>query len=159
MRLLTLCVFQHDSKHQGLMCFEEPENGIHPARLSEMAQLIRELSVDFTSEETAPLRQVLVNTHSLVLVEKFFDASHFPTLTVWLSQLVTRTIDIDGRRTKLNVTKMLPVEPEEQVKASGHTTINFPEPERKMVLNQLKKYLSQAETEKTLQSLGLANSI
>ncbi len=155
LRLLTLCVFQHDDKHKGLMCFEEPENGIHPARLREMAQLLAELSVDFHQTGAAPLRQVLVNTHSPVLVERFFDSSHFPALTVWLSQLVTRTLDLPGRRTRLNATKMLPVEPEGTVQANGSVTLNFPEPERKMALAQLKKYLSQADAEKTLLALGL----
>ena len=155
LRLLTLCVFQHDDKHNGLMCFEEPENGIHPARLHEMAQLLAELSVDFTTTEATPLRQVLVNTHSPVLVEQFFDISRFPVLTVWLSQLITKTLDLAGRRTKLNVTKMLPVEPENQANATGTITLNFLEPERKLVLNQLKKYLSQADAEKTLDSLGI----
>jgi predicted ATPase len=154
LRLLTLCVFQHDDKHKGLMCFEEPENGIHPARLREMAQLLAELSVDFANPESTPLRQVLVNTHSPVLVERFFDESQFPTLTVWLSQLVTRILDLPQGRVKLNVTKMLPVESEVRMHSS-HTTLNFPEPERKMVMNQLRRYLGQADAEKTFEILGL----
>ncbi|HBK30102.1 MAG TPA: ATPase, partial [Porphyromonadaceae bacterium] len=51
----------------GLLCFEEPENGIHPFRISTMASLLKDLTNDFTDEEL-PLRQVIVNTHSPILV-------------------------------------------------------------------------------------------
>ena len=36
LRLLVLCVLLFDEKFQGLLCFEEPENGIHPYRIKAM---------------------------------------------------------------------------------------------------------------------------
>ncbi|RMG26771.1 MAG: DUF2813 domain-containing protein, partial [Bacteroidetes bacterium] len=63
LRLLALCVLEKDEKHSGLLCFEEPENGIHPSRIRDMAHLLRDLSADFT-DPSSPLRQIVVNTHS-----------------------------------------------------------------------------------------------
>ena len=47
LRLLSLCILEYDDKHTGLLCFEEPENGIHPFRMKAMANLLKDLSVDF----------------------------------------------------------------------------------------------------------------
>ena len=59
LRLLTLCIFLYDDNHKSLICFEEPENGIHPYRIKAMADLLKDLSVDFNQVEV-PLRQVIV---------------------------------------------------------------------------------------------------
>jgi hypothetical protein len=48
--------WQYDRQHTGLLCFEEPENGIHPFRIEAMARLLKELTVDFKDTEM-PLRQ------------------------------------------------------------------------------------------------------
>jgi predicted ATPase len=69
LRLLALCVLEFDEKHTGLLCFEEPENGIHPFRLKAMVELMRDLSTSFKDIE-APLRQVIVNTHSATLLNE-----------------------------------------------------------------------------------------
>jgi predicted ATPase len=54
-----------------VICLEEPENGIHPDRIGEMIQLLRDIAVDPNGRigEDNPLRQVLVNTHSPVVVQ------------------------------------------------------------------------------------------
>ena len=67
LRLLALITLQHDDQHQGLLCFEEPENGIHPQNISSALELLVSLSADFGDNES-PLRQVIVNTHSPVLL-------------------------------------------------------------------------------------------
>ncbi|WP_432085258.1 AAA family ATPase [Streptomyces sp. bgisy095] len=46
LRFLALCVLLEDPRAQGLLCMEEPENGIHPANLSAMVDLVRDLAVD-----------------------------------------------------------------------------------------------------------------
>lgn len=45
---------------------EEPENGIHPAKISAMVDLLQDLSVDPSELVSGdnPVRQVIVNTHS-----------------------------------------------------------------------------------------------
>lgn len=150
LRLLTLCVFQFDELHKGLMCFEEPENGIHPARLREMTALLLELSVDFEQENT-PLRQVIINTHSPGLVREFFLARQKRELSVWFAQLTTRTREVAGQKIKLSATKMLPVEAD----VAHGIGLDFSSPERKLVLSQLERYLVSDDTEKALRELGL----
>lgn len=55
----------------GVLCVEEPENGIHPSRLEALARLLRAMAVDPQRRPGPdnPLRQLVVNTHSPALVE------------------------------------------------------------------------------------------
>lgn len=71
LRFLTLCVLEQDPDNQGLLCMEEPENGIHPAHMRAMVDILHDLAVDPTLPpgEDNPLRQVIVATHSPKFVE------------------------------------------------------------------------------------------
>jgi predicted ATPase len=71
LRFLGLCVLLEDPEVRGLICMEEPENGIHPANLPAMVELVRDLAVDPHDQpgEDNPFRQVLVNTHSPGVVQ------------------------------------------------------------------------------------------
>lgn len=66
LRFLALSVISADPEAGGLICLEEPENGIHPSRIPNMLKLLNGLSVDPTREvgEDNPLRQIIINTHS-----------------------------------------------------------------------------------------------
>jgi predicted ATPase len=66
LRFLALAVIEADPNFRGLICMEEPENGIHPAKIPAMVDLLRRLAVDpqQTPGTDNPLRQVIVNTHS-----------------------------------------------------------------------------------------------
>ncbi|MFI6321306.1 AAA family ATPase [Nonomuraea sp. NPDC050556] len=71
LRFLALCVLLEDPTVSGLICMEEPENGIHPANLPAIVELVRDLAVD-PSEGPGienPFRQVIVNTHSPGVVQ------------------------------------------------------------------------------------------
>lgn len=69
LRLLALTTLKHDPEYRGVLCFEEPENGVHPSRLKRIAALLRELTTNFSDPDhvNLPLRQLLVNTHSPVV--------------------------------------------------------------------------------------------
>jgi predicted ATPase len=71
LRFLALCVLLEDPTVTGLLCMEEPENGIHPANLNAMVDLVRDLAVDTQSApgEDNPFRQVIINTHSPAIVQ------------------------------------------------------------------------------------------
>ncbi|MFI7539844.1 AAA family ATPase [Actinoplanes sp. NPDC049599] len=71
LRFLALCVLLEDPSFTGLMCMEEPENGIHPANLPAMMSLIKDLAIDPTlpPDSDNPFRQVIVNTHSPGVVQ------------------------------------------------------------------------------------------
>jgi predicted ATPase len=75
LRFLALCILKADDDDDGsgrLYCMEEPENGIHPARIEAMVNLTRSLAVD--SQEPPgpgnPFRQIIVNTHSPRFVQE-----------------------------------------------------------------------------------------
>ncbi|MDZ5446448.1 AAA family ATPase [Micromonospora sp. 4G57] len=71
LRFLALCVLLEDADFSGLICMEEPENGIHPGNLPAMVQLVRDLAVDPTEppSNNNPFRQVIINTHSPGVVQ------------------------------------------------------------------------------------------
>lgn len=72
LRFLVLAVLSVDPEATGVICLEEPENGIHPARVHSMVELLREIAVDphFSIGNDNPLRQVLINTHSPGVVQQ-----------------------------------------------------------------------------------------
>jgi predicted ATPase len=71
LRFLALCVLLEDPEFVGLVCMEEPENGIHPANLPAIVELVRDLAVDPMQAPDAsnPFRQVIVNTHAPGVVQ------------------------------------------------------------------------------------------
>ena len=94
LRYLALCVLLEDPMITGLITMEEPENGIHPANLGEIVQLIRDLAVDVEMRPGVdnPLRQVIVNTHSPAVVQLVGDED--------LLFATERPAEIDGRLLK-----------------------------------------------------------
>ena len=70
LRFLALTVMESDPKSRRLLCLEEPENGMHPLRISAVIELLNDLAVDLDGPVDAdnPLRQVIVNTHSPTVV-------------------------------------------------------------------------------------------
>ncbi|MGI6878357.1 AAA family ATPase [Microbacterium sp. gxy059] len=66
LRFLALSTVLFDADSRGVICMEEPENGIHPGKLEGMVRLLRDLAVstDQPVGPDNPLRQVIVNTHS-----------------------------------------------------------------------------------------------
>ena len=71
LRFLALAVLALDPTSQGVICLEEPENGIHPGRIAAILELLQEIAVDVTRPVARdnPLRQVIVNTHSPAVVQ------------------------------------------------------------------------------------------
>jgi predicted ATPase len=77
MRFLALAVLELDLKAEGLICLEEPENGIHPERIPKILELLQDIATD-TEEEIGsdnPLRQVIINTHSPSVVQEVLEGS------------------------------------------------------------------------------------
>ena len=73
LRFLALAIMACDPKAGGLTCMEEPENGIHPLRIPQIVNLVRQHSdvtnqEDATWDDIAELRQVIINTHSPLVV-------------------------------------------------------------------------------------------
>lgn len=76
LRFLALTILELDPDARGVVCFEEPENGIHPARIHAMLHLLKDLAVNVEDvvNQDNPLRQVIVNTHSPAVVGLVDDA-------------------------------------------------------------------------------------
>jgi len=66
LRFLALAVLEKDPNATGLICLEEPENGIHPGRIGAMLDLLHDIASNPSEQVDSdnPLRQVIVNTHS-----------------------------------------------------------------------------------------------
>jgi predicted ATPase len=80
LRFIALGLLGLDPLTTGLVCLEEPENGIHPLRVPEMMSLVQSLAEDlpvdaasdFASGSASP-RQVIINTHSPLVVKNLGD--------------------------------------------------------------------------------------
>jgi len=74
---LALAILELDPEAQGLLCLEEPENGIHPERIPAMLELLQDIATDVNEPigPDNPLRQVIINTHSPAVVGEVPDNS------------------------------------------------------------------------------------
>ena len=72
LRYIALALMLADVQDRAVLCMEEPENGIHPSRILNLVQLLRDYAVDVDEPVSSdnPLRQVLINTHSPEVVRQ-----------------------------------------------------------------------------------------
>lgn len=77
LRFLALAVLELDPDFTGVLCLEEPENGIHPERIPAILRLLQDIATDLDCAVDAdnPLRQVIVNTHSPAVVAQIPEES------------------------------------------------------------------------------------
>lgn len=70
LRFLVLATLAIDPETRGVICLEEPENGVHPERVPAMVRLLEDIAVDpeYAVDDDNPLRQVIINTHSPVVM-------------------------------------------------------------------------------------------
>jgi len=137
LRMLVLATLKNDPTHGGLLCFEEPENGVHPFRLHSIAKLLQDLATDFSDPDAAelPLRQVLCNTHSPVFIS-------FPEIleNVLFAYIATRTVPQQPKQAR-RITRMVPVHPDPmQISLPG-----IPKEEQAFTLSEVKAYLESAD--------------
>lgn len=140
LRVLALSTLKNDPNSTGTLCFEEPENGVHPFRLKNMVELLREMSTDFSNtEEKQPLKQMIINSHSPVFISELLkkvkeDGSKISELL--FAHVVTRG--------KQNFTRITPV-------TTTHG-IPFPvsEEEKIYAYNQVIDYLERSDVGEAL---------
>jgi hypothetical protein len=77
LRFLALAVIELDPEAEGVLCLEEPENGIHPDRIPAMLRLLQDIATNVQEPlgPDNPLRQVLINTHAPAVVGQVPDDS------------------------------------------------------------------------------------
>ncbi|MFG6486751.1 AAA family ATPase [Roseateles sp. BYS78W] len=118
LRVLALLTLLHDPRHRGLVCFEEPENGVHPGRIRPLVQRLKDMvttpkeDVELVGHEqpaTAPLCQLLLNSHSPVVLSALVDKSHQVidglVLFADTSSIVEKGATHSRRRTRLRPVK------------------------------------------------------
>lgn len=93
LRFLALTVLEADPTTSGLLCLEEPENGIHPERIGATLALLQDMAVDpmLPVGEDNPLRQIIVSTHSPIVASAVGEAE-----LVFATR--KRAVDSGGRR-------------------------------------------------------------
>ncbi|GAA1762444.1 AAA family ATPase [Nonomuraea bangladeshensis] len=74
LRILGLLAALHDPDHAGVLLIEEIENGLHPSRMAELLRRVQRLVTDLGDREALrrPLRQVILTTHSPVVVSELY---------------------------------------------------------------------------------------
>lgn len=71
LRLLALLTVLDDPRSRGVLCFEEPENGVHEGRIEALVSLLRAATSQFNSTED--FFQVMINTHSPAVMSALHD--------------------------------------------------------------------------------------
>ena len=104
MRLLALATLRNDARLQGVLCIEEPDNGVYALHLEEMALILREMITDFNDPQQTqePLRQVLMTAHSPLFVGQ-------PGVRDSILFVLTPVRTVKGDEVSLHVTRMEPV--------------------------------------------------
>lgn len=145
LRLLSLVTLKHDPQHRGVLCFEEPENGVHPFRIQQMAKLLRDLTTNFSKPEQSewPIRQLIVNTHSPVFIGQ--KEVYESLLFAYMPTLVSPNEQGDV----LRVTRIVPVYTNPQTKMPLDTQ----EEEMLYTIDQVIKYLSSSDNDEVIEDL------
>ena len=141
LRILALCIMEHDEKYSGLICFEEPENGIHPFRIEAIAELLKDLTTEFNNPDM-PLRQLIVNTHSPLFVNEMRKWRDDRNVSVHLSVMRTLITNIGNKRVKFNITKITPATKDTQY------FLKYSEIDLKISLATIEEYLSTSGMDK-----------
>lgn len=71
LRMLALLTVLNHSAQRGVLCFEEPENGIHPGRIPALIGFLRDAAA--TGPEPSHLFQIILNTHSPAVIAQLHD--------------------------------------------------------------------------------------
>jgi predicted ATPase len=150
LRLLALVTLKNDPQHRGVLCFEEPENGIHPFRLRNLVHLLNDLATNFSdpTQTDQPLRQLLVNTHSPVLVSQ---PGVLPGLL--FAYMTTRVQPGAANKQSLRITRTIPVETTRQLKLD----LGIDDQEEAYTIRQVLDYLDRTDFGEAVATLREAN--
>jgi len=136
LRMLALVSIKNDPRHEGVLLFEEPENGVHPYRIKQLVPLLRQMATNFNDDEPEQrLKQLIVNTHSPKLVSHLTDDEIiFAHVVDWISEKYSSPI---------RTTRMLPVR---------HALLST-EYDNFYARNEMEKYLESSDLEEAVYRL------
>ena len=142
LRILALCILLYDESYNGVLTFEEPENGIHPSRIVFMTKLLKDFSTNNIADSQTPLRQVIVNTHSPVLVGEVLKAYlGDKSVSINLCQMVSKITTINGKKMTLNVTNTTDLFSEYEGNPENKESAEDQKAMKKYAKTIIKKYL------------------
>jgi predicted ATPase len=120
LRVLAFLVLKFDEEHQGPLCVEEPENGVHHTRIKAILETLLDISSDFSREpfEKEMLKQVFITSHSPVLLSKALKLKG--NIGLFHAQIVSAVNYIPGYI--LDITQVYPIQKEEN---SSKITLNI----------------------------------
>lgn len=150
LRILAFCTLLYDFERKGLLCLEEPEIGMHPFQMENLAHLLKGLSSNFSEEK--PPKQLIINTHSPLLVGKILELySEDKAVSIHLARMTRRVTTIKNKKVALSVTKM--INPFEQNKVDKTLSPKEKEAQKKFALAKIKAYLSTGNFEELTKEL------
>jgi predicted ATPase len=133
LRILALLAVLYDPKQRGLICLEEPENGIHPGRLkaviSRLSGLVSKPHADEVDPKQ-PLAQMIVSSHSPVVL-----ASVPPEDVVFFDVVSVVRPDSNRASTRTRVRRLRLVRDEPSGQRNGHQYVTQ---------HEVTRYLSSA---------------
>ncbi len=97
LRVLALLAVLDDPDRHGVLCFEEPENGVHEGRIPALVGLLRAAASPLEAGSDGPLFQILVNTHSPAVMAALRDSEIVAADSVNVIDARTRTSAIRTR--------------------------------------------------------------
>jgi AAA domain, putative AbiEii toxin, Type IV TA system len=102
-----------------MVCFEEPENGVHPGRVKDLVRRLRDMvttmDADVIDEPLEPLCQLLVNSHSPVVLSALVDANQRAVGGAVLFADTAAIVE-PGAKTPRRRTRLRPIRPRPQMK-------------------------------------------
>lgn len=146
LRVLALLTLLHDPRHRGLICFEEPENGVHPARIKQLISRLREMvshPENIDDEEFVPLSQLLLNSHSPVVLSALIDKEYHPIDGSILFADIATVTDPQAKEQRRK-TRLRPVRPKIQ-------------PNLYAELDNSHAYVSDYEVKRVLETVSTEN--
>ena len=90
-----------------------------------MAELLQQLALNFDDKGEA-LRQVIVNTHSPILLRSLADSKlETPeNVSIWFSRLISHNQIRNGRRERLRISRITPLKKSFQISSSFSSVEN-----------------------------------
>ena len=86
LRIIGLLAALHPKNPSTVIAYEEPENGIHPVRISQIADIIKGVSED---------KQIVVTTHSPYFADQFDYENLFVSYKEGPTSMINRLVDGD----------------------------------------------------------------
>ena len=115
LRLLALLAVLEDPRRRGVLCFEEPENGVHEGRIPALVGFLREAVAMGDANDARPIFQILINTHSPAVMESLREDEIVVAETVSVMDRATGRQILKTRMTSSVTDNRLPLNPDTDI--------------------------------------------